>query len=299
MPNASVLNTLLINNSTKEFIELLKKSTFSQLQYQDAFGKNLLQIAASKGNLYAVLWLIYGGLSPDGAEEIPKNIANLSLSTKYKTPLFLAIENGHYLIAQVLIICGANKQKTHLIATKTLQNSVLSYLNSFKINKQIFCGLILWIINNPHPRFDNRLWFLAQSCIDRSSSKVDGAEAVRIDILAGTELECLVSHTHSNYVQDKISLGEISEDLKSLYDYANNKSDRELSKNLLSLIAHTSDKTDKNKKIELTKELTTGEKLAYSNETEPSDQEMIRVFQTAMQEKKFIELDAMKSKWPN
>lgn len=72
-----------------------------------------LQIAAREGMLSAALWLLNAGAPVDQAQEETKREGRLLLSEqdKQKSPLYLAAERGHTLLAKALLVFGADKKQ--------------------------------------------------------------------------------------------------------------------------------------------------------------------------------------------
>lgn len=124
----SRLHQLIASHDEKAVIQFLKDHP----NHRDIHVLFPLTLAAREGVLNIVLSLIYAGadVNPD------------TLNTK--TPLYLALEYRHFLVAQVLMIYGANATAIHHTADQSEQKEVAYSLEKLKINPDIASATLLW-----------------------------------------------------------------------------------------------------------------------------------------------------------
>lgn len=153
------LHKALLEHRPNDVIEEIHDNSSPNFNFaqQDSNGRNLLQLAASRGFVQAVLWGAYAKVPINASQEIKHQNTNHHLQESEKTPLYLAVEHGHWLIAQILLILGADKNKTLDLARKANNLEVLNTLNQLHIDHDVFRAVLYWIVNNHHPVYGNNL----------------------------------------------------------------------------------------------------------------------------------------------
>lgn len=99
-----------------------------------------LQKNARDGNLLEVLFLLRQGTFADS------------------TTLYLAVERGHMLIAEVLLACGANKEEAANKAIELNQLEMIDALANLHLNRVVQQAVFIWAIKNYY--FLNIYWNL-------------------------------------------------------------------------------------------------------------------------------------------
>jgi hypothetical protein len=111
---------------------------------------NLLQIAAIEGNNEIVLTILSKGIPADlsqtPATRHGKDEATTSYPDYEKPPLLLALERGHWITAQILLACGANKEKTLSLLASTPDCEAFRTLQNLDLDRHIFSAIIGWSI---------------------------------------------------------------------------------------------------------------------------------------------------------
>ncbi len=171
------LHKALLEHNSQVVIDAIKNH--ADIHEKDRNGLSLLQIAAREGLQEVVLHLLNAGASIDGTED------------PTKTPILLALENGHEILVEILLACGAYKtQRTQ----------------SYAIQPSIVTGLLFWAIRNTD---DIGLLSLLQKQIE---AKNEYSDEIRIDIEEKkedfTELQSFLQNEISSFLKLSLTLNK-------------------------------------------------------------------------------------------
>jgi hypothetical protein len=92
-----------------------------------------LQIAAKEGCREIVLHLLQRGAVVDVAK------------AHQKTAFYYAMENGHLLVARILLACGASKELAILRAQEFQQEELIEEIHALHVDASIVCDILLWV----------------------------------------------------------------------------------------------------------------------------------------------------------
>ncbi|MDR3490481.1 MAG: hypothetical protein P4M12_00395 [Gammaproteobacteria bacterium] len=106
-----------------------------------------LQRVASTGMTEALLWLLNAHAAVDLAQEVPAYFED-RLREYHKTPLYLALEHHQELNAQILLLCGANKETAYALAEHNKDRSMMHALERLQIKPQLIDQILLWAVNH-------------------------------------------------------------------------------------------------------------------------------------------------------
>lgn len=115
-------------------------------------GLTALQLAAREGQIAVVLRLINNGAEVDlvGSSDSILTHTNDSRvqEQSQKTPFYLALENGHMLVAQILLVYGASKQQATLIADALKNKKFETVIHACEATETIKHAVMYWSIKN-------------------------------------------------------------------------------------------------------------------------------------------------------
>ena len=139
--------------------EIKASSNPDSLKKNNKHNLSLLQVAAREGSIELALWLLYSGSEIDKTSfgVAHDNEDALILQNAQKTPLYYAVERHHFLLASILLVCGADKNKAIQLAERFNQQDVKEKLQSLTFQKHIKYALLVWTIVNFHKSYEFHL----------------------------------------------------------------------------------------------------------------------------------------------
>jgi hypothetical protein len=128
----------IFDNQPAAAIQLIMNNrAATTLEWRD---HKALQIAAKEGCREIVLYLLQYGAHVDAAKD------------HQKTAFYYAVEYGHTLIAQILLACGASKEKALLLTQEHGQAELNDEISNIQVDAAIVCNILLWPgSKNNHP----------------------------------------------------------------------------------------------------------------------------------------------------
>ncbi len=171
---------------TKEAIAALLQAT--DINETNESGLTFLQIAAREGLVQVVLHLLNEQASVDKTTDL-EHENPLVREQAAATPLYLAVENGHYLIADILLVAGANKENALEFAYKIRRSDIAKQLENFSIDYNVIRGLLYWGITQ-----GEHLLKLALIQLNLNIQNIKFDKAFKRDIVGLIELACKLNH---------------------------------------------------------------------------------------------------------
>lgn len=120
-------------------------------------GLTLIQQAAREGMINVVLLLLSAGADIDSSQDDFESKSRRDHRESKKTALYFAAANEDPLLAQLLIICGANQDKVKAKAQELKEPEVERFIETLKINTDVCYGIICWHIRHFSKQFDDQL----------------------------------------------------------------------------------------------------------------------------------------------
>lgn len=185
-------------------------------------GCTLVQLSATRGFIESLLWLAYAGANLNSSMPINNDEKQETLHLSQELPLYSAVKNKHWLAAQILLICGADKNKSIALAEQAGQIEIQEALSQLKIDPIIFCAIIFWNIKNYHQDYTDRL-------LDKIKRQIHN------DKLAGEHVVSIEMKSDSN---SQVLLSQIENDLCGLMELAMQKNLPDLTHILFSMNQH-------------------------------------------------------------
>ncbi|MDR3490482.1 MAG: hypothetical protein P4M12_00400 [Gammaproteobacteria bacterium] len=195
----------------------------SEVNEIDALQMTALQNAAQNGMSESLLWLIASGAHIDQAVRLHLDQQNV-LEQAQKTPLYLALEYSQWFNAQILLSCGADKNKAIALALHCGDDIMVERLQSLTIDKYIMQSVLSWAVFH----YQVKLGFKLLKRIEKVISKESIAAPIPLRQLDGEEKEesyslaseALIPHVVS---RETVSLNDMSTVLAGLIECAMQK----------------------------------------------------------------------------
>lgn len=185
-----------------------------------------LQKNASAGVMHSVLEQLNRNVPVDWTFDADEWFYDSNIVTKSrKSPFYLAVEHGHIHIAEVLLACGANRQKAIADAIANQQPDVARALRNVQINSVTLRAAVVWAIAH----YDGRksLAFLqallkndfAEDELEKLIQYAEHACEWSVDALSEVQKEL------NNKLKEKKSASMLSNALKSIVKQVTQLSD--------------------------------------------------------------------------
>lgn len=130
----------------------------------NAHGMSYMQLAAQERKLVLLLALINAGANLDqvyATANVPEEFKRSNaycIRQSNKTPLYHSLENGHYLLAEILLALGANRELVLTTARELNQPEIISQLEGCVVNPMLLTALAVFAMS---VQFWNLLTILA------------------------------------------------------------------------------------------------------------------------------------------
>ena len=149
------LHEAIIKDNPAQVIQSIRKGGINFNESNDQ-GLSLLQLAAKFGMLELSIWLLYADVKMEVEQEFKDEDKHI-LQEYRKSPIYLAMENGHLLVAQVLIACGANQHAASRLAREFNNFALEKSLQELKLSSSVIEALYYWSTVNYNDEYNTKL----------------------------------------------------------------------------------------------------------------------------------------------
>lgn len=126
----------------------------SPVHTRNSVGFFPLQLAAREGMITSALHLLMRGARIDQVSRYTSShYDHLVENEPKKTPFYLALQNGHFLLAEILLAFDANKEKAEKIATDCKEKEMDPLLNKINLTKPTLIAILFWAMQN-HKKYN-------------------------------------------------------------------------------------------------------------------------------------------------
>ena len=215
--------------------------TDSTINEFNQIGLTALQLATREGHIATVLKLINAGalvdLAGDGSEVSTHQDDSRIQEQTQKTPYYLALENGHVLVAQILLAHDASKQKAMLIADKLKNKELQTAIQKCNVTETVKHAMMCWEVKNANPKMTpDILKKLQQADVAVSDENKKNSESKRTSISSSSSIIIEISELSEKKESSRPSLT-----MSRLIEFAAYSKQEDLMSELLKLHTYSPD----------------------------------------------------------
>lgn len=155
------------------------------LQETNSRNLTLLQLAAREGYVDAVLMLNYAGADVNQTAEV-KHEDPFSKNQAESSAFYLAMQRGHKQVAEILLVCGADKSKAIECAQRDRNPKLAELISHATVSDTTLRYMLFWTVKNYSQYDGDRLFeFLKPFC--ESNTRLDNDVSALIELAENEE----------------------------------------------------------------------------------------------------------------
>lgn len=146
-----LLHNAIEYHDYKGFLERLNEKNVENNAYPDE--RNLsglfpLQLAAREGMIAPALYLLSRHWNVDRVNTQPIFYHELLRRQTQKTPFYTALQNGHFLLAEIFLALGASKDTAQKTADDFKEKEMDFLLKNIQLTRSTLIAILFWAMQN-------------------------------------------------------------------------------------------------------------------------------------------------------